>query len=164
MDIQKNRIRRCIAAIFLFTSSALLWAQAPIEKEQKIFRVHISQTGEEQLVEVEAPVPGAEYEYELIYRNVSGENLDGIVVRQPVYAKGTYLWGSAVAPEGVEFNISLDNGVTFLPESSLEMEQEEARSAVKVKAGKSFQALQWVFRRPMKADEITRVTYRVLVE
>lgn len=163
MDIQKYRIRRYFIAVFFLAGSTFVWAQAPIVKEQRIFRVDVPQDMEEQLVEVDAPSPGATFEYELTYRNVSGKKLDGIVVRQPVYAGATYVLGSATTPEGTEFHVSVDNGITFHPETSLNAGQ-LTPGGNGAKSGKVFQALQWAFRRPMKADEVTRVKYRILLE
>ncbi len=162
MDIQKNNFCRIIAAMLLLVSPVLVSAQVPIEKEERIYRVDNSQS-QERLVEVDSPVPGAMFEYELTYRNVSGKNLDGIVIRQPVFANASYIYGSASTPDGTELHVSVDNGMTFQPESSLEIEHSPNSSGA-VTSGRAFQALQWVFKRSMQVDETTTLRYRVIVD
>ncbi|MFX4227798.1 MAG: hypothetical protein ACFHHU_07910 [Porticoccaceae bacterium] len=166
MDILENMFRSFIVTALLVLMPAYASAQVPIEKELKVYRVHevAGQQGtKERLVEVDSPISGGIFEYELTYQNVSGKNLDGIVIRQPIGANATYIYGSASAPEDVDIYVSADNGVSFQPESGTSQNQDNESGAPKI-SGNVFRALQWVFRRPLAADENLTLRYRVIAE
>ena len=167
MDILKNMLRSLIMTTLLVALPAYVYAQVPIEKELNIYRVNevTGQQGEEErLAEIDSPVAGEIFEYELIYRNISGKNLDGIVIRQPILANLSYIHGSASAPENIDLYVSVDNGVTFQPEISVEFDQAAVDSDTFGFSDNSYSALQWVFHRPLAAGENLVLRYRVIAE
>jgi len=153
--------RLFLAIMVLLAIPSLVFAQGPIEKDLKIYQVKevADQQGmEETLIEVDTPVPGSVHEYKFIYRNISGKSLDGIVIRQSIPANSFYMWGSATAPEGTDLYLSMDNGNTFHPVSSINDSVEEIDSTKEHK----FKALQWVVKRSPEANEILALSYRAI--
>ena len=163
MDILKNRLFSFIVTTLLVAMPAYVSAQMPIEKELNIYQVNevAGQQGvAESLVKVDSPASGGIFEYELTYRNVSGKSLDGIVIRQPIPANATYIYGSASAPEDIDIYVSADNGVSFHLETAISLKQDSESESYEI-SEEPFRALQWVFRRPLAANENLILRYRI---
>lgn len=166
MDIIKNTVRSFMVTALMVLMPAYVLAEVPIEKEVEIYRVSEiadKQGAERSLVEAGSPISEGIFEYELTYRNVSGKSLDGIVIRQPIPANATYIYGSASAPEDIDIYVSADNGVSFQPETVISRNQDSGSETPEV-SGSAFKALQWVFRRPLAENENLTLRYRVKVE
>ena len=151
----------CIAMI----SVQALAKEGQIRLTNKVFKqvITTNEKGEKKLdyVEPKLAIPGDVIFYTTTFENISQENADDIVIKNPIPNNSNYRMGSAKG-KNTDIDFSVDKGKSFgRPEKLFVID----------KAGKKWTArpedytdIRWIYKKPLVAGEKGTVTFKTMIK
>ena len=150
------------AALLFFSSNS--YAEDAIRFSNNAFKQVISKAADGSVqydyVEPGLVLPEDVIMYEIVFENVSEQEVDNIVVNNPIANNSKYRSGSA-SGENTDITFSVD-GKTFATADAL---------VVKDSSGKIWQAkpeeytvIRWIYKKPLKPGEKAKVTYKTSIK
>ena len=165
--LDKSTIRATLLLVGLAAFVASAQAQSPLVAQLEIFQVDQQEIGGqffEQLVEVRSVSPGTLLEYVLTYRNISDQLLAGFEVRSPIPANTFFLAGSDALTVDHQFQVSLDDGETWLDNPPMQSSFDEQGNEVQEEVPASaFTDLRWLIKSALAQQQQVSISYRVVL-
>jgi uncharacterized repeat protein (TIGR01451 family) len=129
------------------------------------YRVVVNDEGVERLLPAEKARPNDIIEYKLTYKNNGTAPLHNIVITDPVPAEAAYIAESALLPQGVRVQFSIDEGQSYhaWPVKVL-IETADGEQVWKEAAPEQVTHIRWALDEDIDPDQGIVVSYRASVK
>jgi len=124
----------------------------------------VNEKGEKEIQRVKAAkvVPGDEVIYTIYYTAIGQEDVDDIVINNPIPEHMVYKEGSATGADYANINFSIDEGKSFDAPENLKVKDAEGNERLAL--ANEYTHVRWMLNNSVKPGETGQVSFRALLE
>lgn len=160
-------VERVFVAVFMVLAMSLpasVYAKDPMVSTMDAFLITVDKKGKEKARPAKEAEPGQVIEYRIKQKNISKDDLSGLVVTGPVPTNTQYLGKSAKTAEKHKFVVSIDYGRSYESEPvKRTIKDENGKDKVIIIPPEKYTHVRWIPESPLKKGKHQEFRYRVKI-